>query len=184
MSTKTIFLRTKLSENQFQAMFLKFTHLTLRLICWLTFYHTCALSKIFIYRSIMSDSIEPMDIEGEAVFAVRPQLVFRGTCCSRDLTECGYPWGRGQGLNPLKDPLLDVGEGVSDLLWIQFSRAHGGGQSARVLQTPSQDQRNNVVESKAIVRRIATYSAWRQKNWTVLKPAQPENKPCYHSPFI
>ena len=29
----------------------------------------------FIYRSIMSDSIEPVDIEGEAVCAVGPQLV-------------------------------------------------------------------------------------------------------------
>ena len=47
--------------------------LTVRLI-WLAFSMPI---KYFIYRSIMSDffETEPMDIEGEAVCAVRPQVV-------------------------------------------------------------------------------------------------------------
>ena len=62
---------------------------------------------------------EPMDIEGEAVCAVGPQLV----------TAEGEP-GAGvdvkRSFSNLGAPLLDVGEGISDLLWVRVSRAHGG----------------------------------------------------------
>ena len=82
----------------------------------------------------------------------------RKTSCCLDCTAWKYPWGRVQGRNPHGDPLLNVGEGVSDLLWVWVCRAQ-------------------MLLSSANVRRIATYSAWRRQNWTHLKPAEPENEP-------
>ena len=69
--------------------------------------------------------------------ALVPQRVqdgwgLRETCYSLDLTERGFPRGRGQGLNPLGAPLLDVGEGVLDHLWVRVSWTHGGGEKLAV----------------------------------------------------
>ena len=42
----------------------------------------------------------------------------RETCCHLDRNELEYSRGRGQGCNPLGNPLFDVGECVSNLLWV------------------------------------------------------------------
>ena len=76
----------------------------------------------------MSDyfsSVEPMDIEVEAACAVGLQSVTaegeKGAGADVKRTS-SHP----EADNLLGDPLLDVGEGGLDFLWVQFPRAHGG----------------------------------------------------------
>ena len=76
----------------------------------------------------MSDyfsKIEPMDIEGEAVCAVGSQSVMAEGEKAGDKVKrtSSHP----EADNLIRDPLLDMGEGVLDFLWVQFPRAHGGG---------------------------------------------------------
>ena len=59
----------------------------------------------------------------------RKSMGVHETSCCLERTAREYSQGRGQGRNPLGVPLLDVGEGVSDLLLVQVSRAHGGGEA-------------------------------------------------------
>ena len=96
--------------------------------------------------------------------ALVPQRVqdgwgLRETCCCLDHTERGFPRGRGQGLNPLGAPLLDVGEGISDLLWVRVSRAHGGGEAHAVYERRPKTNETTSLSLEPQVRRIATYSA-------------------------
>ena len=78
-----------------------------------------------------------MDIEGEAVCAVGSQSEREKGAGVDVKRTSSHP----EADNLLGDPLLDVGEGFSDFLWVRFPHAQGGGgRSARVLRTPAQDQ--------------------------------------------